>query len=155
MAVNVDVNESDIKQARYHFQMPASQVSGHVLLFVIDCDRVKETWSRCVRIVTSLLCMSLSCHVRNDRIYVLLPNCLCSHSSIMFITIDTLGPIQNGSHSPEDIFKCIFLNENVSIAIRISLKFVPKGPINNIPALVQIMAWRWSGNKPLYEPKMT
>ena len=38
------------------------------------------------------------------------------------------------------IFKCIFLNENVLILIKISLKFVPKGPINSIPALVQIMA---------------
>ena len=40
------------------------------------------------------------------------------------------------------IFKCIFLNKNVWIWIKISLKFVPQGPINNIPALVQIMAWR-------------
>ena len=32
----------------------------------------------------------------------------------------------------------IFLNENVWIPIKASLKFVPKGPINNIPALVQI-----------------
>ena len=38
---------------------------------------------------------------------------------------------------------------------KISLKFVPKGPINNIPALVQIMAWLWSGDKPLSEPMMT
>ena len=35
------------------------------------------------------------------------------------------------------------------------LKFVPKGPINNIPALVRIMAWRWTGDKPLSEPMMT
>ena len=35
-----------------------------------------------------------------------------------------------------------------------SLKFFPKGPINNIPALVQIMAWRWPGDKPLSEPMM-
>ena len=35
----------------------------------------------------------------------------------------------------------IFLNENVRISIKISLKFVPKGPNNNIPALVQMMAW--------------
>ena len=40
-----------------------------------------------------------------------------------------------------DLFKCIFLNENVWITTKISLKFVPKIPINNIPALVQIMAW--------------
>ena len=52
----------------------------------------------------------------------------------------------------DNTFKCIFLNENVRIAIEISLKFIPKGPINNIPALVQIMVWRQSGNKPLTEP---
>ena len=38
----------------------------------------------------------------------------------------------------DDIFKCIFLNENVWISINISLKFVPKGQINNVPALVQM-----------------
>ena len=32
------------------------------------------------------------------------------------------------------------------------LKFVAKIPINNIPALVQIMAWRRLGDKPLSEP---
>ena len=47
-----------------------------------------------------------------------------------------------------------FLNENVWISINISLKFVPKGPINNIPTLVQIMAWRRSGDKPSSEPMM-
>ena len=68
--------------------------------------------------------------------------------------VNTLRPRQNGRHFADDIFKCIFLNENVSIAIEISLKFVPKGPINNIPALVQIMAWRRPGEKPLSEPMM-
>ena len=37
-----------------------------------------------------------------------------------------------------DIFKCIFFNENVWISIQISLKFVPKGPINNIPHWVRL-----------------
>ena len=41
-----------------------------------------------------------------------------------------------------------------TILINISLKCVPKGPINNIPALVQIMAWHRPGNKPLSEPMM-
>ena len=54
----------------------------------------------------------------------------------------------------EDTSKRIFLNENVRISIKISLKFVPKGPINNIPSLVQIMAWRRSGDKSLSEPMM-
>ena len=34
------------------------------------------------------------------------------------------------------------------------LKFAPRGPINNIPALVQIMAWRQPGDKPLSEPML-
>ena len=46
------------------------------------------------------------------------------------------------------------LNGNVRISIKISLKFVPKGTITNNPALVQIMAWRQSGDKPLSEPMM-
>ena len=66
--------------------------------------------------------------------------------------INTLRPRQNGRHFPDDIFKCIFLNKNVWIPIKISLQFVPKGPINNNPALVQIMAWRRPGGKPLSEP---
>ena len=47
-----------------------------------------------------------------------------------------------------------FMNENVRIFIEISLKFVPRGPINNNPSLVQIMAWRRPGDKPLSEPMM-
>ena len=54
----------------------------------------------------------------------------------------------------DDIFKFIFLNENIWIPIKTSLKVVPKGPINNIPALVQVMAWRRPGDKPLSEPMM-
>ena len=61
---------------------------------------------------------------------------------------------QNGRRFADDIFKRIFLNENVRIAIKISLKFVLKGPIKNNTALVQIMAWHWSGDKPLSEPMM-
>ena len=52
------------------------------------------------------------------------------------VKVNTLRPRENGSHFADDILKCIFLNENVWIPIEISLKFVPKGPIDNIPALV-------------------
>ena len=68
--------------------------------------------------------------------------------------INTLRPRQNGRHFADDIFKWIFLNDNVWIAINISLKFTPRGPINNIPTLVQVMAWRRPGDKPLSEPMM-
>ena len=69
-------------------------------------------------------------------------------------SFNTLRSRQDGGHFPDDVFKCIFLNENAWISIKISLRFVPKGPINNIPALIQIMAWRRSGDKPLSEPMM-
>ena len=49
---------------------------------------------------------------------------------------------QDGHHFPDGILKWIFLNEIIWISIKISLKFFPRGPINNIPELVQIMAWR-------------
>ena len=68
--------------------------------------------------------------------------------------LNTLRPRQNGQHFPDGIFKCISLKEKVWIAIKISLKFVPKGPINTVPTLVQIMAWRRPGEKPLSEPMM-
>ena len=65
--------------------------------------------------------------------------------------ISILRPRQNGRQFADDILKCIFLIENVWSSLKISLKFVPRGPINNIPALVQIMAWRRPGDKPLSE----
>ena len=68
--------------------------------------------------------------------------------------LNTLRPRQNGRHFLDDTIKRIFLNENIRISIEISLKFVPKGPINEIPALVQIMAWRRPGDKPLSELMM-
>ena len=54
----------------------------------------------------------------------------------------------------DDIFKRIFVNENFIIPIQISLKFVPRSPIDNRPALVQLMAWRRPGDKPLPEPML-
>ena len=55
----------------------------------------------------------------------------------------------------DDIIKRIFLNENVSILIEVSLEFVPKGPIDNKSALVQVMACRRTGDTPLPEAMMT
>ena len=82
-------------------------------------------------------------------LYLTVPYCQ------LYLTLfNTLRPRQNGHRFPDDTFKCIFLNENVRISIKISLKFVPKGPINNSPALDQIMAWRRSGAKLLSEPMM-
>ena len=67
-------------------------------------------------------------------------------------TFNTLRPRRNRQHFADDIFNRIFFNENIIISIQISLKFVSIVPINNIRALVQIMAWCRSGDKPLSEP---
>ena len=74
------------------------------------------------------------------------------HHNICMINI--LRRRQNGRRLADGIFKPIFLNENVWMLIKISLKFVPMGPNNNKPILVQIMAWRQTGDKPLSGPMM-
>ena len=65
--------------------------------------------------------------------------------------VKTLRPKLNGRHFPNNIFRSIFWNDNLWISI--SLKYVPKGPINNIPALIRVlMAWRRPCDKQLSEP---
>ena len=81
-------------------------------------------------------------------------NSVSQSESLQNSIFNTLRPRQNGRHFADDIFKTISLNENIWILIHISLKFVPKGQINNIPSLVQMMAWRRPGDKPLSEPMM-
>ena len=55
----------------------------------------------------------------------------------------------------DDIFKGIFLNETDKIQIQISRKLVPRSPTDNKSALVRVMAWRRTGDKPLPEPMIT
>ena len=69
--------------------------------------------------------------------------------------LNSASPGQNGHHFADDIFKCIFMNGKCCILIRISLKIVHRGPIDNNSALVQIMAWRRTGDKLLSEPMLT
>ena len=70
--------------------------------------------------------MSEGCNFDNDRINW--------DDNIQELTY--WGWDKNGRHFPDDTFKRIFFNENVSISIKISLNFVPKSPINNIPAVM-------------------
>ena len=65
--------------------------------------------------------------------------------------INSSSPAQNGPHFVDDIFKCIFLNEKFCILIRISRKLLPKGLINDTWTMLQVMAWRRIGDKPLPE----
>ena len=70
----------------------------------------------------------------------------------LVLMVNTFRPKQNDCYFAYETFKCIFVNENVWISIKISLKFIP----NSIPELPQIMAWCRQGTKgkPLSEPTM-
>ena len=74
-------------------------------------------------------------------------------NNILFFLYDinSSPPAQNGCQFADNIFKCIYVNENFCILLQISLMFLPKGLINNKSALVQVMAWRKTGHKPLPE----
>ena len=72
--------------------------------------------------------------------------------NILHARINTVRPRQNGLHFPDDIFKYIFINENCCILTRFSFELVTKDPINNVPALVQIMDWHRPGDRPYSEP---
>ena len=76
---------------------------------------------------------------RRDHYDVIVMRCFFADSFCVTVggnldTVNTLRPRRNEQNFADDIFKRIFCNENVWISIYISLKFVPKGPINNIPA---------------------
>ena len=72
----------------------------------------------------------------------------------MGLVVNLLRPGQMCPHYADDIFKYIFLIENVWVSLKISIKFILEVRINNIPALVHIMAWCRPGDKSLFELKM-
>ena len=99
---------------------------------------------------------SFPCYIHQNRtseIFFISHLLEISHT-LVWLSINTLRPRQNGPHFADDICECIFLNKNVWIPIKTSLKFVPKGQINKYPALVQMMTWRRPGDKPSSEPMM-
>ena len=80
---------------------------------------------------------------------------LCSVICGFLSVINTLRPRQNGHHFQTTFWNVFSWKKiYIYIAINILLKFVPNGPINNVPALVLIMAWRRPGDKPFSEPMM-
>ena len=81
-------------------------------------------------------------HGSNERLPVFIyfvQHCLTMRLTRWSIHVNTFRPRQHRRHFADDTFKRIFLNENIRISMKISLKFVPNGPINNILASVPIM----------------
>ena len=103
------------------------------------------------RVIKGFYCISLQSY--SGRIFPLAVNSSMSQCDVGIS--NSSPPGQNGCHFADDIFKCIFITESVWIFIQISLKFVPKGLIDNKAALVQVMAGRRTGDKPFPEPMLT
>ena len=70
------------------------------------------------------------------------------------LIMNTLRLRQDGCIFPDAIFKWVVFNKKCYILIQISFKYIPKGPINNNPALVHKTAWRQPDDMPISEPAM-
>ena len=119
------------------------------------CD-YNHTVISCIRMEISFDWTLVMLHVKRTAINILyIVWCFLlspSLDDVGLLLITHWGRDKMAAIFSDDIFKCIFFSVNVWISLKISLSFVRNGPINNIPALVQIMAWRRSGDKLLSEP---
>ena len=137
----------EVTQIRYHLQKNRKKFTLHGIVFVNVswyCSEEKDLTYPVAK---------------NQKYYTIVSSVCCCpvslrHQDISSHGINTLGLRQNSHHFRVNIFKCIFLNENVRISIEISLKFVPKGPINNIVGLFQIMTALTRGKAIISEPMM-
>ena len=115
-----------------------SCLSNHVLNWVVSQSRWSFTLGRII----------FQRFAKNDcKMDMFLVRHPWSHSGL-----NTLRLRQNGRQICRRHIQMHFLEWKFLNKIKIALKFVHKGPINNIPVLVQIMAWCWPGDKPLFEP---
>ena len=134
------------------------QPINHVTIFLVLIKQHQHTE------IIQIWCLNYGVawcdHIKQNVCLSALVGCICillkqTHCKAWHVCIiNTLRPRQNGCHFADDTFKHIFMKENVTISISISLKFVPNSPIDNIPALFQIMACRRPGDKPLSEAMM-
>ena len=99
----------------------------------------------------------LKCNLLNEKFYILIqillnfvPGEVCFWRSSKLVIHRCFNSSPPGFRRQH--FQTLFMNENVRVFIQISLKFVPKGPIDDKSSLVQVMAWPRSSNKQLPEP---
>ena len=73
-----------------------------------------------------------------------------NQGSVMCRSINSFRPGQNGYQYADDIFRCIFLKENLNILTVISVKFVPQETNGQYASIgVGNLDWHWIGVKPL------
>ena len=118
-------------------------------------EEIPHHWSTHMRVSLHNVPHIISC--ANDLCYVtqyMSQSRLSIHLPLLFLVVLTHLPWTKWPLFHVRYFQIHFVNENVRISIKISLEFVHKVPIDNKPTLVQIMAWRRPGDKPLSEPMM-
>ena len=120
------------------------RVWRHVLAFV-----TRDYLTLAFVIWLSLLLWKIWCHFPSKSTVMLESPTKSCWSLMKHWKVNSSPPGQNGHRFTDDIFRCIFMNEKFCIVIKNSVKFVPKYPVDNIPELVQIIAWRRIGEKPL------
>ena len=98
---------------------------------------------------------SLSLWPKMPATFNFIQYCLLLPRNGLDICLLTLFIVDKTAAISQTIFEMNFFNEKFCILIKISLKFVPKSPIDNKPTSLEIMAWRRIGDKPLSEPKLT
>ena len=102
-----------------------------------------------IRVILVLIASFKQKYISLYVFHVCETQCKHMHATDTTSTLNALRPRQNGRHFADDIFKCIFLNENVWISQTIPLKFIPNVRNNNIPALAptrrQAIIWTHDG----------
>ena len=100
--------------------------------------------------------MSYNICIETADIELLSLNALCVFvmSQLPQCKVNRMRPSHISRHFADDIFKCISLNENIGISLKISLEHFPKVRSKNTPALVQLMTWYRPDKKILSESMM-
>ena len=135
-----------ISFVRYHAEVSISALKIGINLMPFDTFRL----SKFNILFTKITCVKV--FKQCAKMFSIWPHLLESSTgyTLTYLTLDKMA-----ANLADDIFNCILLNENDRIPIQISLKYVPRTPVDNMPVVVQVMAWRWTGDKPLPEPMMT
>ena len=137
-----------IKQLMWTIWTPMSSVpkKADKLNLSPSCHQRASLGSNELTDIMAWICNYIHCFIWD----VITHPCLSFSGSLTHLPLEKMVAIL-----ADDIFNCIFLNENDRIQIWISLNYVPRSQIDKKPALVQVMAWRRTGDKPLPEPTMT
>ena len=129
-----------------HVQFQCWPVVENINIFLFNQEYTAQWGFHVKRLSTELLLVSYSRQMAVRSLSI--------HAYLCHL-VNSSPPEQDGCHFAVHIFRCILMNEKFCILIQISLKFVPKGQIDYKSALVQVMAWRRTGEKPLPEPMLT